>query len=275
MKRQVLALFFATIAAGCGSGSTPSSPLSASNVPTQLTVKVVVSNQYDNAQASDVTVKVNIGSEQVQLTGGTDFVRSLPSDKPTQIGVQVVLSPDFFTASVDGCSSIVQPGTNLTCTVNVREIPPPTCDSSILKFIYRPSRLQIGNCVIVIAEVRGVESEHDGDAEIWLQPKDETILAPGNSPPNGNGFLLAEIPCYRSPDAGNEAEATCRNYTGLRITSLPTVGRSGIFVGYKANDGGHGFWAEVHPHTWYRYLTHALNLKPAKYPFRHIRTEPE
>lgn len=133
----------------------------------------------------------------------------------------------------------------------------PTCDSSLWKHVYNPSRLVIHKpCVTVTGTIvdathgrrkSGVRREADGDCHGWLKVDKgyESYLNEGNLKSEG-GNLVFEIVCLY-PVTQKDAISSCKGYTNT--VKLAPIGSHVAITGSWIQDSNHAKWNEIHPVT--------------------------
>ena len=268
----------AIVACGGGTGSGPNSP-SAVVATRNVTVNVIVKNTINNAVESDVAIRVTIGNGTSTFTAsGTAWVNKLQDIlTSTSYKVEAVSLPGDYVTNT--CSGDLR--ADVSCTITLTDtLVAPSCDAALLKFLYRPTRFEglhsdgtpIPRCETTWGVVRGSESEHDADAETWVQPvKTEAqrlfSAAHGNFNAGTSGWLVAEWICHEAVDAIGAAQGmttVCDEYKKyvagghFQQVPLPVPGDSGVFVGFLVYDCGHGCWTELHPMVWWHKLVHPL-----------------
>jgi hypothetical protein len=266
------------IACGGGSGSATGAP-SALVATRNVTVNVVVKNTINNAVESDVAIRVTVGNGVNTFTAsGTAWVNKVQNIlTSTAYRVEAVSVPSDYVTNT--CSGDLRADVN--CTITLRDtMAPPACDTALIKFLYRPTRFEglhgdgtpTPRCETTWGIVRGSESEHDADAEAWVQPvKTEAqrlfSAAHGNFNAARSGWLVAEWICHDTVDAIGVAQGMttiCDDYKKyvagghFQELPLPVPGDSGVFVGFLVYDCGHGCWTELHPMVWWHKLVHPL-----------------
>jgi hypothetical protein len=275
-----VAVAIAGFIAACGGGtSSPGAP-SAVVATRTVTVNVVVKNSLNNAVESDVAIRVTIGNGTNTFKGsGTAWVnRAQNVWTSTTYRVEAVSLPvDYVTNT---CSGDLRADVN--CTITLTDtLTAPGCDATLMKFVYRPKRFEglqadgtpTPRCETTWGVVRGSESQHDADAETWIQPiKTEAqrlfSAAHGNFNAGKSGWLVGEWICHETIDAIGMAQGMattmCDGYKKyvaeghFQEPPLPAPGDSGVFVGFLVYDCGHGCWTELHPMVWWHQLLHPL-----------------
>jgi hypothetical protein len=138
----------------------------------------------------------------------------------------------------------------------------PTCDETLWKHVYNPSRLVVQEkCVTVtgtivdatagekIHQKDGVRHEPDGDTHGWLKldPGQEKFVNDVNKR-DEQGNLIFEIVCmYPIPRKQVDARAACAGFKNA--VKLPPVGSHVTITGTWVSDLDHGGWLEIHPVT--------------------------
>jgi hypothetical protein len=266
------------IACGGGTSGAPGAP-SAVVAMRSVTVNVVVKNTINNAVESDVTIRVTIGNGKSTFQGsGIPWVNTAQDIlTSTQYKVEAISLPGDYVTNT--CSGDLRADVNCTITLTDTLVAP-GCDAALLKFLYRPARFEglrsdatpIPRCETTWGVVRGAESEHDADAETWIQPiKTEArrlfSAAHDNFNAGRSGWLVGEWICHDTVDSIGAAQGmttVCDEYKKyvaaghFQELPLPAPGDSGVFVGFLVYDCGHGCWTELHPLVWWHKLLHPL-----------------
>jgi hypothetical protein len=196
----------------------------------------------------------------------------------TRYQIEAIATPaDYVTSSCTGDLAA-----DVNCTITLTDtLVAPGCDPKLLKFLYRPKRFEglgddaapMPRCETTWGIVRGAEAEHDADAETWVQPtKQESArlfsAAHGNFNAGMRGLLVGEWICRGGlDDIGRSQGSTtqCDDYRkyvaqgGYTEVGMPSIGDSGVFVGFLVYDCGHACWTELHPLTWWHKLLHPIS----------------
>ena len=137
---------------------------------------------------------------------------------------------------------------------------PPSCDETLWKHVYNPSRLVVQEkCVTVtgtlvdvtagekIHQKDGVRHEPDGDTHGWLKldPGQEKFVNDVNKR-DEQGNLIFEIVC-KYPTKQVDARAACAGFKST--VKRPPVGSHVAITGTWVSDQDHGGWLEIHPVT--------------------------
>jgi hypothetical protein len=271
------ALTFLILACGGGIERNPASS-SAVIATRTVTVNVALKNRINNAVESDVTILITIGKVPFTVKGSTTAWVNTTTDvlTSTRYTVAAVGTPEDYVTNT--CSGDLSE--DVTCTITLTDtLAPPGCDAALIKFLYRPARFEgllndgtpIPRCETTWGIVRGSESEHDGDAESWIQPiKSEASrlfsAAHGNFNASRNHWVVGEWICRVDVTPINHSEGMVhcdeyRKYVArgyFQEVSMPGIGDSGVFFGFLVYDCGHGCWTELHPLVWWHKLVHPL-----------------
>ncbi len=128
------------------------------------------------------------------------------------------------------------------------------CNTSLLKHVYDPSRLQmIAPCIEVTGTIFHIKSEADGDDHIQLRvdPQFENLLNDLNKSEQADSLILE--PICQGPVTQPDAIAACRDFhSPVNVPAQGTKVRVlGQFVLDREEDHG---WTEIHPVTRFTQL---------------------
>ena len=121
----------------------------------------------------------------------------------------------------------------------------PTCDASLWKRVYNPTRLeQVKECITATGTVTESNADDDGDQHFLLKlDKGQKELLNKRNAKKKNGNLVVEIVCA-NPVLLKKVKKTCAGYKNTVM--VPRAGSRVRVTGTYVIDGHNG-WAEIHP----------------------------